>query len=101
MIKWDNPHISRTSLTIPRNMHRNSLLPCAISDYAQNRSGDSGLFYRDGDAESTSSYHMKLLSIEGLEYYLEGHKLLNPMMAFSVRFRKTWEATTALNINIT
>ncbi|KAJ6007019.1 hypothetical protein N7522_005370 [Penicillium canescens] len=61
--------------------------------------GIVNIFTGEGDAESTISYHMKLLSIEGPEYYLEGHKLLSPTMAFSVR--KTWEATTALNINIT
>jgi hypothetical protein len=45
------------------------------------------------------SYHLNLLSVEGTIYHLEGRKFLNSEMAFSVR--KTWEATTTVNVNIT
>ncbi|KAJ6162957.1 hypothetical protein N7497_002936 [Penicillium chrysogenum] len=52
------------------------------------------------NAESSAiSYHLKLLSIEGMEYHLEGHKLIDSSIAFSAR--KTWEATTTVNVNIT
>ncbi|KAJ5781624.1 CAZyme family AA3 [Penicillium psychrosexuale] len=52
------------------------------------------------NAESSAiSYHLKLLSVEGIEYRLKGHKLINSNMAFSAR--KTWEATTTVNVNIT
>ncbi|KAJ5913560.1 CAZyme family AA3 [Penicillium tannophilum] len=51
-------------------------------------------------AESSSiSYQIQLLSLEGRQYYLEGHKAINSNMAFSVR--KTWEATTTVNVSIT
>ncbi|OQE13450.1 hypothetical protein PENFLA_c048G06376 [Penicillium flavigenum] len=52
------------------------------------------------NAESSAiSYHLKLLSVEGMEYRLEGHKLIDSNIAFSAR--KTWEATTTVNVNIT
>lgn len=52
------------------------------------------------NAESSAiSYHLKLLSVEGIEYRLKGHKLINTNIAFSAR--KTWEATTTVNVNIT
>ncbi|KAI3294229.1 CAZyme family AA3 [Penicillium roqueforti] len=52
------------------------------------------------NAESSAiSYHLKLLSVEGIEYRLKGHKLINSNIAFSAR--KTWEATTTVNVNIT
>ncbi|OQE08838.1 hypothetical protein PENVUL_c008G01117 [Penicillium vulpinum] len=52
------------------------------------------------NAESLAiSYKLKLLSVEGKQYHLKGHKLINSNLAFSVR--KTWEATTTVNVNIT
>lgn len=52
------------------------------------------------NAESLAiSYHLKLLSVEGIQYRLEGHKLISSNIAFSAR--KTWEATTTVNVNIT
>ncbi|CAI7661418.1 unnamed protein product [Penicillium discolor] len=52
------------------------------------------------NAESSAiSYHLRLLSAEGIQYRLEGHKLIDSKIAFSVR--KTWEATTTVNVNIT
>lgn len=52
------------------------------------------------NAESSAiSYHLRLLSVEGIQYRLEGHKLIDSNIAFSVR--KTWEATTTVNVNIT
>jgi hypothetical protein len=52
------------------------------------------------NAESSAiSYKLKLLSVEGTQYRLKGHKLINSSISFSVR--KTWEATTTLNVNIT
>ncbi|CAG8906406.1 unnamed protein product [Penicillium egyptiacum] len=52
------------------------------------------------NAESSAiSYHLKLLSVEGIEYRLEGQKIINSNIAFSAR--KTWEATTTVNVNIT
>jgi hypothetical protein len=54
----------------------------------------------EGKAESSSiSYQLKLLSVNGEEYDLEGHKDINSKIAFSVR--KTWEATTTVYVNIT
>lgn len=51
-------------------------------------------------AESSSiSYQLQLLSVEGRQYHLEGRKVLNSNMAFSVK--KTWEATTTVNVSIT
>ncbi|KAJ5762401.1 uncharacterized protein N7511_005783 [Penicillium nucicola] len=60
--------------------------------------GTVDFFVGEADTESTISYHMKLFSVEGLEYALEGHKLLNSGMSFSVK--KTWQATTTVNVNI-
>ncbi|KUM59825.1 hypothetical protein ACN42_g7321 [Penicillium freii] len=52
------------------------------------------------NAESSAiSYHLKLLSVEDIQYRLEGHKLIDSNIAFSVR--KTWKATTTVNVNIT
>lgn len=52
------------------------------------------------NAESSAiSYHLRLLSVEGIQYRLEGHKLIDSKITFSVR--KTWEATTTVNVNIT
>ena len=45
------------------------------------------------------SYHLKLLSVEGTIYHLEGRKFLNSEIAFSVK--KTWESTTTVNVDIT
>jgi hypothetical protein len=56
-------------------------------------------FTGDGGVQSTISYHTKLLSVEGFEYYLEGRKVLDSTISFS--FKKTWEATTTVNVNIT
>ncbi|KAJ5666351.1 Glucose-methanol-choline oxidoreductase C-terminal, partial [Penicillium maclennaniae] len=51
-------------------------------------------------AESSSiSYQLHLLSVEGRQYLLDGHKVINSNMAFSVR--KTWDATTTVNVRIT
>lgn len=51
-------------------------------------------------AESSAiTYRLELLSVEGKQYYLEGHKVINSSIAFSVR--KTWEATTTVSVNIT
>ncbi|KAJ5779576.1 CAZyme family AA3 [Penicillium paradoxum] len=48
---------------------------------------------------SAISYHLKLLSVEGIQYHLEGQKVINSEIAFSIR--KTWESTTTVNITIT
>jgi hypothetical protein len=48
---------------------------------------------------STISYRLKLLSVEGTIYHLEGHKYLNSEMELSIR--KTWQATTTVNVKIT
>ncbi|OQD87806.1 hypothetical protein PENANT_c005G03118 [Penicillium antarcticum] len=61
--------------------------------------GTVDFFTGGAGAECTISYYMKLLSVEDLEYYLEGHKILNSSIAFSVK--KTWKATTTVNVNIT
>lgn len=45
------------------------------------------------------SYHLKLLSVEGATYYLEGRKFINSRIALSPR--KTWQATTSVNVSIT
>lgn len=54
----------------------------------------------EDNAESSAiSYHLKLLSVEGIQYHFEGHKLIDSNIAFSAR--KTWQATTTVNVNIT
>jgi hypothetical protein len=51
-------------------------------------------------AESLAiSYRLELLSTEGKQYHLEGYKIINSSIAFSIR--KTWEATTTVNVHIT
>ncbi|KAJ5823412.1 hypothetical protein N7447_005752 [Penicillium robsamsonii] len=52
------------------------------------------------EAESSAiSYNLRLLSVEGIEYRLKGHKLINSNISFSAS--KTWEATTTVNVSIT
>lgn len=43
-------------------------------------------------------YHLKLLTVEGTTYHLEGSKPINSNIAFSVK--KTWRATTTVNVCI-
>ncbi|KAL3254715.1 hypothetical protein ABHI18_008743 [Aspergillus niger] len=51
-------------------------------------------------AESTTlTYSLQLLSLENIEYKLEGYKLIDSAAAFSIR--GMWEATTKVNIHIT
>lgn len=45
------------------------------------------------------SYHLKLLSVEGTTYCLEGRKFINSKIALSPR--KTWKAATLVNVSIT
>ncbi|KAJ5169647.1 uncharacterized protein N7500_002430 [Penicillium coprophilum] len=52
------------------------------------------------NAESSAiSYNLMLLSVEGVQYRLKGHKLINSSISFSAA--KTWEATTTVNASIT
>ncbi|CAG8030940.1 unnamed protein product [Penicillium salamii] len=44
-------------------------------------------------------YHLQLVSVDGTRYHLEGRKLIDSAMAFSVK--KTWKATTTVNLSIT
>jgi pimeloyl-ACP methyl ester carboxylesterase len=44
-------------------------------------------------------YHLDLISVEGVQYQLEGHKVIDSAIALSVS--KTWQATTTINVNIT
>ncbi|CAI7568320.1 unnamed protein product [Penicillium glandicola] len=53
----------------------------------------------ENSESSAISYNLNLLSVEGIQYRLKGHKLINSNISFSVR--KTWEATTTVNVNIT
>ncbi|KAJ5133283.1 Glucose-methanol-choline oxidoreductase C-terminal [Penicillium atrosanguineum] len=52
----------------------------------------------DKPESSSISYQLQLLSVEGRQYHLEGRKVINSNIAFSVR--KTWEATTTVNVSI-
>jgi len=45
------------------------------------------------------SYFLQLLSLEGTQYYLHGHKHIDTNICFSLS--KAWEATTTLNGTIT
>ncbi|KAF3387489.1 hypothetical protein F1880_001180 [Penicillium rolfsii] len=47
---------------------------------------------------SAIRYHLDLISIEGVQYHLEGYKVIDSAIAFSVS--KTWQATTTINVNI-
>ncbi|CAG8030059.1 unnamed protein product [Penicillium salamii] len=44
-------------------------------------------------------YHLQLVSVDGTTYHLEGRKLIDSAMAFSVK--KTWKATATVNLSIT
>ncbi|KAK4865103.1 hypothetical protein LT330_001726 [Penicillium expansum] len=97
---------SRRMLTSPDSQYQ-GVCTGTISCYALSKAtlkivdGTVDFFTPIGEnAESSAiSYHLKLLSVEGIEYRLEGHKLINSNISFSVR--KTWKATTTVNVDIT
>lgn len=51
-------------------------------------------------AEASSiTYHLDLASVEGVHYHLEGRKVIDSNIAFSVS--KAWQATTTIDVNVT
>lgn len=47
---------------------------------------------------SAITYHLDLLSVEGARYHLEGQKVIDSNIAFSVK--KMWQETTTVNVNV-
>ena len=73
----------------------------ALSRYPLKVTDGKALFFtqqRETAEAKTISYHLQLISVEGTQYHFRGQKTIDSSIFLSIR--KTWEATTALNVTI-